>query len=379
MAASRLIRSACAAAALILVAFACVLGVAATPARASEVFTYTEGLSYAPFSFPALDPALTTGPAGDQRLQFVLPVSGAMPATAVATAGPFDFGKPSIDKEFLSVSWSSTVPRGGNLFVSYSVDGRAWLPAIGDLGFDIPDGTHGRTIAYRVSLTTSDPDSSPVLRSVTIEYARWTGDPTKPPPGGGGGGSHQPGATHKPGSGSYTYPPTGGSTSAPGWSSGGYGGAPGGPVHGGGGSGSGAGGSGGAGSGSGGAGAAASQQPPAVQATAQPSSQIPAPPASSPVGPARSVSGLLVDPEAPTVTGVPLETVSAGGLAGGGETPVAASGESPFPYRRAAAVSATLAALLFVPWLISAAGLRRITGHDFEHARLWGPFGLLRR
>ena len=380
MAASRLIPLAHLAAAFLFAA-ACTLSAASPPARAAEISTYTEGLAFAPFSFQTLDPALTTGPAGDQRLRFVLPVAGGMPATAVATTGPLTFGKPSLDKEFLSLSWGGTVPRGANLFMSYSVDGRAWLPAIGALGFDIPDGTHGKTIAYRVSLTTSDPQSSPVLEFVTIEYTRWTGDPTKPPPGGGGGGSHQPGATHKPGSGSYTYPPTGGTASGPNWSSGGaYGGTSGGSGYGTGGSGTGTGGSGGSGSGSGTAAGAASQQPPVVQATAQPSAQVPAPPVSgaSPTGPPQAVSGLPVDPNAPAVTGVPLETVSEGGLAGGGEAPVAAAGSSSFPFGWVAAASATLAALFFVPWLISAAGLRRITGYDFERARTWGPFGMLK-
>ena len=380
MAASRLTRLVHAAAAFFIVVAACALSAGTPAARAAEISTYTEGLAFAPFSFQSLDPSLTTGAAGDQRLQFVLPVNRDMPATAIATTGPLTFGKPSLDKEFLSLAWGSTVPRGANLFMSYSVDGRAWLPAIGPLGFDIPGGTHGKTIAYRVSLTTSDPQSSPVLEFVTIEYTRWTGDPTKPPPGGGGGGSHQPGATHKPGSGSYTYPPTGGTAPGAGWSSGGaYGGAPGGSGYGTGGSGSGSGGSGG-GSGSGAAAGAGSQQPAVVQATAQPSVQVPAPPVSgvSPTGPPQAVSGLPVDPTAPAVTGVPLQTVSEGGLTGGGDAPVAAAGSSSFPYGWAAAVSGTLALLFFVPWFISAAGLRRITGYDFERARTWGPFGMLK-
>ncbi len=375
MAASRLTRFARTSAALVAVALACALCAGTPAAGAADISTYTEGLASAPFSFQSLDPSLTAGPVGDQRLQFVLPVTGGMPATAVATTVPLDFGRPSLDKEFLSITWGSAVPRGANLFVSYSVDGRAWLPAIGSLGFDIPDGTHGRTIAYRASLTTSDPQSSPVLAFVTIEYTRWTGDPTKPPAGGGGGGSHQPGATHKPGSGSYTYPPTGGTAPGPSWSSGGtYGGASGGSGYGTAGSGAGTG-----GSGAGNASGSASPQQPVVQTAAQPSAQVPAPPASasSPAGPSQAVSGLPVDPGAPAVTGVPLETVSESGLAGG-DAPVAASGSSSFPFGLVAAVSAALALLFFVPWLIGAAGLRRITGHDFEHARTLGPFGMLK-
>jgi len=381
MAASRLIRLAHAvASAVVFIAAVGALCAGPPSAGAAEISSYTEGLAFAPFSFQPLDPSLTTGVAGDQRLQFVLPVNRDMPVTAVATTGPLDFGKPSLGKEFLSLSWGSTVPRGANLFMSYSVDGRAWLPAVGGLGFDIPDGTHGMTIAYRVSLTTSDPQSSPIVEFVTIEYTRWTGDPTKPPAGGGGGSSHQPGATHKPGSGSYTYPPTGGTAPGPSWSSGGaHGGTSGSPGYGTGGSGSGTSGSGG-GSGSASGTGSASQQSPVVPTTAQPTAQAPAPPASgsSPTGPPQAVSGLPVDLNAPAVTGVPLETVPEGGLSGGGEAPVAAAGSSSFPFGWVAAVAATLAVLFFVPGLISAAGLRRITGHDFEHARTLGPFGVLK-
>ena len=165
MTASRLSRLVCTGVALLAVAGACLLSAGAQSAEAVEILTYTEGLAFAPFSFRSLDPSLTTGAAGDQRLQFVLPVNRDMPATAIATTGPLDFGKPTQDKEFLSLAWGSTLPRGANLFLSYSVDGRAWLPAIGDLGFAIPDGTHGKTIAYRASLTTSDPQTSPIWSS----------------------------------------------------------------------------------------------------------------------------------------------------------------------------------------------------------------------
>lgn len=360
---------------LVLLATACLAAAASGVARAEDILAYTEGAGATPWSFVSLDPALTTGPGGDQALEFVLPVDRDLPFTSVATTGRLDMGKATQEKEFLSLAWGSTVPRGANVFMSYSVDGGAWLPAVGALGFDIPDGTHGKTIAYRVTLTTSESSATPSVRFVTIEYTRWTGRPTKPPSGGGGGSSHQPGATHKPGSGSYTYPPAGGSASAPSWgggSSGGTGGL--------GGTTGGSGSAGGSGSGSGsgsGASAAQAQQAPMVQAAAQPSAAVPSPPASAPVGPSQSVSGLPVDPGAPVVEGVPLEPVGASG-AGSGQAPVAASAGFSFPVVPVLAVGAALAVLLLVPGVITASTIRRIGGHDLRRARLLGPFSLLK-
>ncbi len=290
-------------------AWSSLLLAAAPVALAAEVSTYTEGPGFAPWSFETLDRSLTTGVANDQALEFVLPVDGDLPATSWATTTRLDLGKPGVDKEYLSLAWGATVPRGANVFVSYSVDGGAWLPAVGDLGFAIPDGTHGKTFAYRVTLTTSDALATPAVEFVTVESAKWTGEPTKPPSGDGDGSSHQPGASRKPGSGSYTYPPTGGSTAVPGSTSGGsYGGWTG--VSGGG--------SGGIGSGTapvraaGRARAAATParptaQEPAVETTASASAPVPSPPPSTPTGPSQGVSGLPVDPGAPVVTRHPVQ------------------------------------------------------------------------
>ena len=364
------------------VAVACaVLLLAAGTAWAANnpVLTYTEGTAEIPFSFLALDPVLTTGTGVDQALQLVVPVARDLPFTAVATTRPLDFGRPAVAKEFLSFAWDAVKPRGTNLFISYSVDGGAWLPAVGGSGFDIPSGAHGKTIAYRVSLTTSDGQSTPVLDAVTIEYARWTGKPTEPPAGGGGGSSHQPGASHKPGSGSYTYPSSGSSAgtgggSGPAGNSGGGSGA--GGFGGGSGTGPGSGGASGSGTAGSTAGLAAATAAAASQAAVTPSVAVPSPPPSTPAGASQAVSGLPVDGQAP-VTGVPF-VPSGSSAAGSDSQPVAADAGIHFPAGTVALILAVLAVMLFVPWLVLAARLRSITGYDGERARLRGPFWPLR-
>jgi hypothetical protein len=356
------------------VAAACLLCAAArpAPAAANAVFTFVEGTPEAPFSLQLpLDAALTAGDGADQQLSLVLPLEGELPVTAAAWSVPLDLGKPSVDKEFLSLSWTADKPRGTNLFLSYSVDGGAWLPAVGGRGFDIPRGTHGRTFAYRVSVTSGDVEQSPVLDDIVIEYARWTGKPTEPP-GGDGGTSHKPQPDGKPGSGTYTYPETGGGVSAPG--SGGSGGSSGGSGSGSGGSGSGAGRSTGAGSG----GSSLAAATAAAAQTAAAASSIPSPPASAPTGEARSVSGLPVD-AGRVVSGVAFEPVGSAGAAGTADPPAAAGKPGGPPFGAIALVVAALAAMFFVPWLFAAARLRRITGYDFERARLFGPFWPLAR
>ena len=89
--------------------------------------------------------------------------------------------------------------------MSYSVNDRAWLPAVGEGGFEIPDGTHGKTIAFRVWMTTSDVAATPRFDDITVEWTRWKGKPTKPS-GDGSGVSHRPDAGTDNGSGVYTYP-----------------------------------------------------------------------------------------------------------------------------------------------------------------------------
>ena len=64
---------------------------------------------------------------------------------------------------------------------------------------------------------------------------------------------------------------------------------------------------------------------------------------------------------------------------GSSRLPAAAGAPVRWPIGPVALVAAALAAIFFVPWLIAAARLRRITGYDFERARLFGPFWPLGR
>jgi hypothetical protein len=353
-------------------AVACLSLAAAPPApaaAATPVLTFAEGTPEAPFSLQLpLDPALTVGDGPDQQLRLVTPIGPDLPVTAVARSVALDFGKPAQDKEFLSLSWSAVKPRGTNLFINYSVDGRAWLPAVGGNGFDIPRGTHGKTIAYGISMTSGDVSQSPVLDDIVIEYARWTGKPVVPPDGD-GGTSHKPRPDHKPGSGTYTYPDAGGP--ADGGSSAGSGGNPGGS-----GSGTGSGSSSGSGAG-GGSSALVATSGVSDAAAAQPA-PIPSPPASAPSGAPQSVSGLPVD-AGQTVSGVAFEAAGSAFAADAGRTPAAAGEPGRLPIGPVVLVVAALAAMFFVPWLIAAARLRSITGYDFERARLFGPFWPLGR
>jgi hypothetical protein len=361
-----------------LVALAMLLGVApAARATHRAVSTYGEGTAAAPFSLvPPVDQAFSLGPPADQSISLAIPVQGELPFTAVATSRPLDMGKPTQDKEFLSLTWLATKPRGTVLFVSYSVDGGAWLPAVGGVGYDIPEGTHGRTIAYRITLTTGDSSQTPVVEELAIEWTRWTGRPTDPPPGGGGGTSHQPGADHKPGSGSYTYPDSGGgsSSSAGGTGSGGSGAGAGGGYSGGGSGGGSETGGGSGGSGAGVVDSTTSDVPP--QTTTAPGVTVPSPPVlSAPVGAPATVNGLPVSGEV-AITGVPLEPSGGASAMGGerGRTPAAAAGHRDFPVLPVTGVVSSLVVAIFVPWMLMAARLRRITGADLENARLLGPF-----
>jgi hypothetical protein len=356
------------------VAGCCLLLAVAAPApaaAANPVLTFVEGTLDAPFSLEQpLDPALTVGEGLDQQLRLVTPLEGDLPVTAAASSQALDFRRPTLDKEFLSLSWDAIKPRGTNLFISYSVDGGAWLPAVGGGGFDMPRGTHGRTIAYTVSMMSGDATVSPAVDDIVIEYARWVGKPTDPT-GGGGGTSHKPQAEHKPGSGTYRYP------DAPGGAAGGGSGGSGSGTGGGSGTGSGTGSGGGSGAGSG-AGSSALSAASALTRTAAQRAAVPSPPASVPSGVPQSVSGLPVD-AGQTVSGVALEPAGNAAVAGSASMRAAAGGSGRLPIGRVALVVAALAAMFFVPWLIAAAQLRRITGYEFERARLFGPFWPLGR
>ena len=270
-------------------------------------------------------------------------------------------GHPSIDKEFLSLAWTAVVPRGTSMLISYSVDGRAWLPAVGGGGFDLPESTHGYAIAYRIIFISADAAATPAVDDIGIEYTRWTGKPTDPG-GSGDGTSHtpHPGAAYKPGSGTFRFP---GATSAASVASASGSGAATGT-----GSGTAGGGSSATGSGASGTGAGGAKAGTATQAAG-----VPLPPVDSAAGgPALPVSGIAADGEQ-TITGTAMH--SAGTGASTGLPPGTAASHRGLPYAGIAAASTLLALLLFTPWLVMAARLRRITSYDFERARRFGPFG----
>ena len=154
------------------VAACCLLLAVAAPApaaAANPVLTFFEGTLDAPFSLEQpLDPALTVGDGLDQQLRLVTPLESDLPVTAAASSQALDFRRPTLEKEFLSLSWDAIKPHGTNLFISYSVDGAAWLPAVGGGGFDMPRGTHGRTIAYTVSMMSGDATVSPAVDYIVI-------------------------------------------------------------------------------------------------------------------------------------------------------------------------------------------------------------------
>ena len=350
--------------ALVLVAVAlATLGAAAKPAHAAaQISTYTEGVPGVPFSLLPLDPALTAGDPGDQKLALVTPITGALPVAVSAQSLPLDLGQLSVDKEFLSLAWTATVPRGTSMLISYSVDRGAWLPAIGRStgGFDLPEATHGLAIAYRVTFISADSVATPSLDDIGIEYTRWTGKPTNPG-GAGDGTSHKPhpGPTYATGSGTYRFSDTTGAATA-----GGSAGASAGSGSGGG-SGSGAGSISGAGSGS------------AAGTTVQTTSGVPAPPVQATTsGPSQAVSGVAVDGEQ-TITGTLMRPQSGGTGASTMRPPGTAASRRDIPYVGIAVGVLLLALILFIPWLVMAARLRRITGYDSHRARFYGPFGPL--
>ena len=340
---------------------------AATKA-ASDVKSATFGTAGVPFGFvDPLDPLVTLGDPGDEQLTFITPLA-TVPADALAKTPWLDLGQPGVDKEFLSLIWNAGSDRWAQYYVSYSINGQAWLPAVGHGGYDLPPRSHGKTIAFRVWMTTSDANATPRFDDITIEWTKWKGKPTKPT-GDGSGVSHKPNAGHTSGSGVYTFPSTAeAQPQAPAESTGGAG------------SGAGTGGSasGASGSGSGVAAVAADTAPEAAAPAV--TSEVPAPPVvSAGEGDPTAVTGVL-SAQGQQISGVPY--VPSGGVdsaGAGGTPPGGASGGLNVPVRLIASVVVVLGVVLFVPWLVTAASLRELTGYNARRARAGGPFGPVAR
>ena len=358
---------------------------AAAPAgagRSAGVQSLTLGGPGVPFGFvQPLDPLVTLGDGGDEQLAFITPLAS-VPASALTKTTWINLGQPGVDKEFLSFIWNADSDRGAQYIVSYSVDGRAWLSAVGKGGFDLPDGTHGKTIAIRVWMTTSDANATPRFDDITIEWTKWKGKPTKPT-GDGSGVSHKPNAGHNNGSGVYTYPSaqqpaaqapaqgsggTGASTGTGGSSTGG----------------SSTGGGGATSTGGGGSGSSVSQatvtEPVPEVAPVPPVSEVPAPPVESTgEGAPTPVTGVVAADEQ-QVSGVPYVPSGGAGSAGSGGTPPGgADGGLSVPVLLIGGAAVVLGVTLFVPWLVTAASLREITGFSPRRARTHGPFGSIKR
>ena len=207
---------------------------------------------------------------------------------AAAASLPLDCGRPGLDKAFVSITWKGdTGVAGTRIALEYRLNGGAWQPcrfAGGSRRYDFPAGSHGTTIAYRATLSTTNRAQTPTLYSVFIQAIKATAGG----PGGGGGGDKPGGSGNSAQGGVYSYPPIaegGTGSSGTGTGSGSYGG----------GTGSG---SSGAGSGSSGAGAGSTSVANSVEVPVQ----------STGSGDTQAVQGYQVQGEA-GVSGVPLRAV----------------------------------------------------------------------
>ena len=92
------------------------------------------------------------------------------------------------------------------------------------------------------------------------------------------------------------------------------------------------------------------------------------------------VTGVVAD-QGRLVTGV-TSVPSGGGVTSagaGGTPPGGAAGGLNVPVLLIVSASATVGFLLLVPWVVTAASLREITGYSERRARAGGPFGPLAR
>jgi hypothetical protein len=266
-------------------------------------------------------------------------------ASAQATSTPLACGRAGKKKAFVRLSWSGDASAAGvGVAVDYSLDSGAWRSCTGigtRRSYDFPAGTVGRSLAYRVTLTTQDAGATPVLDSLAI-----TTTPPSTGGSGGGGGGTTPGGGNSGGSGTYTYPQTAGGAGGSGVGTGsGTSGT---------GSGSGTSGSGsGAGGGSSAAAAAGTTLAPPVQ--------------SSGSGAVQSVTGTAVQGQE-GVSGVPLRAAPGAQLA---------QPATPGPHVPAvflAGLGLLVLAAFLVPWPVMAARLRGITGFDHTRPRRYPPF-----
>jgi len=261
--------------------------------------------------------------------------------SAQTTSTPLDCRTPEVTKAFVKLTWKGDTGQSGTkVSVDYRLDdGSKWMPCKGigsSRAYDFPAGTVGKTIAYRITLSTTDYGHTPRLDAIVIQSTK-----AKTGSGGGGGGGDKPEGSGNSGqSGVYTYPSTaegGTGTSGTGSGSGSSGGGSGSSSY-------------GSGTSSAGAGSGATSTTNALDVPVQ----------STGSGSVQPVQGYQVQGEE-GVRGVPLRAA---------EGPQVAPPERPGPSIPVLALiggGIFVAATLFVPWPFVAAHLRRITG--FDHTR----------
>jgi hypothetical protein len=256
-------------------------------------------------------------------------------------------GYPKLLKAFDRLKIVAPAQAAGTAFsIAYAVDGGGFkkLKISGDgRNAYFPAGTVGKTLAYRVTLTSSDRWVTPVFEGMTIHFAK-----AKTGGNGGGGGGDKPGGGGNSGqSGVYTYPSTaqgGTGTSGTGTGSGGYG------------AGSGAG-SAGTGAGSSGTGAGSSSTASSVEVPVQ----------STGSGSAQAVQGYQVQGQQ-GVSGVPLRAAE------GPQAPEPGRPAPQVPVPALIVAGLVVAVAFFVPWPFVAAHLRRFTGFDHTRPAHFLPF-----
>jgi hypothetical protein len=338
------------------------------------VQTYPLGTPGVPFGFiEPLDPLFTLGDGADEQLSFIIPIASAPVREVLAKTRWMTLDATGVDKQFRQLVWNADADPGASYEVSYSIGGGAWVVARGDGRYTFPESGHGKTIAIRVKMSSSAAEATARFDDITIKWVKWTRKPAAPDDK---PGDDKNGTGHN-GSGEYVYPSAAPAASAPAQNTGGSSYSPGvGSSGSSGGSGSGY----GSGAGSGDPPADVPEPPPEVAETA-PSGEVPAPPIeSSGEGAPVQVTGVLADQDEQVVTGVPYTPSGGGGMLSGADAASAGpTSGAHAPVLFISAGAATLAAILFGPWLFTAASLREFTRFSPRRARSRGPFGRLPR
>ena len=332
---------------------------ASATARGATVQTLTLGTPGVPFAFvEPLDPLFTLGDGSDERLAFITPLLTVPVRDVMARTPWMNLGAQGVDKEFRRLAWTADSDPGASFEVSYSIGGGVWLIAQGDGGYAFPDGSHGKAIAVRVKMSSTDADATARFDDISISWVKWTRHRVKP-----ADDVHDPGAGHDSGSGVYVYPTAAPSAQASARAGGGSTYSAGSRASGG------VGGGHESGAGSAESGAVATGTGPEVLEAA-PVRQVPAPPVESTgEGAQVPVTGVLVDQGEQVVTGVPYRSSAGVEPAGGGASLGGSKRGLGVSRLLIGATAGIVITLLFGPWLFTAASLRELTGFSSRRVR----------